>query len=381
VQYTYFDIIHHPDKVYDQMREQGAIHWNKKYQVWLVVRHAEARDLLRDPRLSSKITGSMELTTFPVRSRGKVKPILDLFNHWLLFSDPPYHTEMRKLLMPYFTKPALDAMTPKIKAHTEELLSHCQGEWDFVEKFARQLPAKIMADLVGLPYDDMPLFCRWNSALSDFMEAVVRTPEIVDKALSALKSEEAYFLKPKSMQSDFMKQLPKEQALYVLSMLIAAGVETSQNVLANGLYRLLSQADQWELLKKQPELLMSAINECLRYDSPAQSMLRVATEEVAVGGVTIKQGEYVRIVLAAINRDPNDFENPHQFDITRDPNKHLAFGSGIHFCIGQVLARLTASIAFPAIIKKFPHLKLKTQNPEWVGGIVLRGLKELMVGV
>lgn len=390
-EWTLFDWVENPPEVYAKMRAAGPIHWNNEYHGWLVIDYDMARELLKDSRLSSDTTEALKLTTFPVRSREKVEPILDLYRSWLIFSDPPYHTALRKVLNPYFSKTALAERAKSIEQHARELLSQCSGEWDVMEKFAGPLPSRVMADLMELPYKAIPDFLKWNAQIAAFIESVLRSPGITADALSAMEHQRQFFNKAiESASSDgFLARLwaeietndllPKENYWQLLSMLLATGTETTRNLIGSGLFALLSHPDQYQLLQQKPELFDSAIDECLRFCSPIQSVFRLAIDDIKINDMTIEKGHYVRIILGAINRDPDSFENPDEFDITRDSNKHLSFGAGIHFCIGRMLARLEAQTVFPIVLEKFPNLKLVAKEPEWIGGTTFRGIKSFFV--
>lgn len=390
-QWSIFDWVRNPPEVYAKMRASGPIHWNEDYKGWLVIDYDLARELLKDPRLSSDTTEALKLTAFPKRSREQVEPLLDLLRSWLIFSDPPYHTALRKVLNPYFAKSALAERAKSIEMHARNLLSNCEGEWDFMEKFAGPLPARVMADLMGLPYDAILDFLSWDAQLASFIGSAVRSPDVTAGALMAMRYQKQFFnqviaaaapdsflvsLKSALEQEDLFS---KDDFWKILSMILATGTETTRNLIGSGMFALLSNPEQYQLLQQKPELLDSAIDECLRFYSPVQSVFRLATDEIAINDIKIEKGHYVRIILGAINRDPNSFENPDRFDITRNPNKHLSFGAGVHFCLGQVLARLEAQIVFPIILEKFPQLQLVTQDPEWVGGTTFRGIESFFV--
>ena len=364
--------------VYASMHQQGPVHWNDHYKTWIVVGHDAARSLLRDKRFSSETTELMRSTMFPIRSRDRFQPLIDFFRQWLLFSDPPYHTMLRKILNPYFGPEALTALAPKKQCYIHDLLSSCQGEWDFMAAFASRLPAWIMSVVIGFPREDIPMILAWNKALSEFMEAVIRTPQINEAALIALQEQQRYF---QHFQSELADQIPSDVRWPILSMLLGAGIETTQHLMGNGLYRLLSHPAQWQQLLEQPSLLGSAVEECLRYDSPVQSIVRVATASADLGGKTIGAGQYVRVMIGAIHHDPARVDAPQQFNITRDPNQHIAFGAGLHFCIGQALARQTAQEAFQALLIAYPTLRLVPERPQWIGGVSLRGLGQLKVTI
>lgn len=390
-EWTLYDWVKNPSEVYAKMRAAGPIHWNDEYHGWLVIDYGLARELLKDPRLSSDTTESLKLTAFPKKSRDKVDPLLKLYQSWLIFSDPPYHTALRKVLNPHFTKSALADRAKSIEKHARDLLSQCSGEWDVMKQFAGPLPLRVMADLMELSYEEIPNFLEWDAQLALFIEAVLRSPDITADALSAMENQKQFFSKAieRASSDGFINTLWSElktESVFsedtywqVLSMLLATGTETTRNLIGSGLFALLKHPEQYQLLQQKPALLDSAIDECLRFYSPIQSVFRKATDDIEINDIKIQKDHYVRIILGAINRDPNSFENPDTFDITRNPNKHLSFGAGIHFCIGQVLARLEAQIVFPIILEEFPNLELVTKDPEWIGGTTFRGLKSYIV--
>lgn len=393
-EFTLFDLIHNPYAIYKKMRECGPIYWDPKYKCWFVTDYEIAKTLLKDARVSSDISPYLYETTFPVKSREKIQPLMDLFASWLVFSDPPYHTELRKILNPFFGSAALKMMEPKIKKHTVDLLGACGDDWDVTKQFSAPLTTTIITELMEMPNADADQLVQWNDVIGEFMESVVRTPEITEPALQALREQKHYLLDfiEKGLQSNkpnFVKSLHEglqqqekikpDAYWHLLSMLLGAGSETTKNMIGNGLLALLQHPEQFNALKNDPSLIETAVDELLRYDTSVQSMIRHVKGTIEMGDVTIEAGQYVRIFIGAVNRNETYFEDADRFDIRRLPNKHLSFGAGIHFCIGQALARLTLRICIPAILKRFPNLKLATQALEWTGGVTLRGLKSLNV--
>ncbi|MCB1828119.1 MAG: cytochrome P450, partial [Coxiellaceae bacterium] len=234
-QWSIFDWVRNPPEVYAKMRASGPIHWNEDYKGWLVIDYDLARELLKDPRLSSDTTEALKLTAFPKRSREQVEPLLDLLRSWLIFSDPPYHTALRKVLNPYFAKSALAERAKSIEMHARNLLSNCEGEWDFMEKFAGPLPARVMADLMGLPYDAILDFLSWDAQLASFIGSAVRSPDVTAGALMAMRYQKQFFnqviaaaapdsflvsLKSALEQEDLFS---KDDFWKILSMILATG--------------------------------------------------------------------------------------------------------------------------------------------------------------
>jgi cytochrome P450 len=175
--------------------------------------------------------------------------------------------------------------------------------------------------------------------------------------------------------------LSEQELLATLILLLVAGNETTTNLIGNGMLALLRNRDQLELLRDDASLAESAVEELLRFDSPVQGTGRVATEDIEVGGVTVEQGRVAFLLLGAANRDPAVFAEPDRLDITRKENRHVAFGFGIHFCLGAPLARMEAQVALPALLERFPNIELADEAPEWNAGLILRGLKKLGVAV
>jgi len=391
--YTLFDLIRDPYPVYKAMQKSGEIHWNNEYHHWCVVGYTVSRELLKDPRLSSDFTPYIKNTGYPIEMREKVGPVIDLFKSWLFLSDPPNHTVCRKILSPSFSPSEVALLEPKITEQAALLLEACEDEWDVMEQFAEPLAAFVITEIMGLPKEDASLFFQWNTDLSAIMDAVIRTPEVVEPALKAIAEQKLYFKKiieaaVRSDKPSFIKttyQGMQEMDCDVndlwkwLSSLLLAGVQTSRDFIGSAILALLQHPSQFQLLRDKPSLLEAAVEELLRYEPSIQSSLRIAMEDISIADVTIKSGEFIRFFYGAINRNPKDFEKPDVLDITRSPNKHLSFAAGIHFCLGQALARTTASIAIPAVLKHYPNLKLVTQDPEWVGGVTFRGLKSLGV--
>jgi len=391
--YTLFDLIHDPYPVYKEMRKLGPIHWNKEYQCWCVVDYAVSRELLKEPRLSCDITPYIKNTVYPENLREKSGPVIDLFKSWIFLSDPPGHTVCRKILSPSFSPSEVALLIPKITEQVALLLNACGDEWDVMAQFSEPLVLFVITEIMGLPKKDAAMFFQWNKDLSAFMDSVIRTPDLIDPALKVVAEQKAYFHKiiEDALHSDkpsFIKtvhqgmqelQCDVNELWKWLSFLLAAGIETSRSFIGSALLALLQHPSQFALLRDKPDLLETAIEELLRYEPSIQSVLRVAKEDIQINDVTIKTGEYVRFFYGAVNRNPKDFKEPDVLDITRSPNKHLSFGAGIHFCLGQALARSTACIAIPAVLKRYPNLKLVTQDPEWVGGVTFRGLKSLGV--
>jgi cytochrome P450 len=313
----------------------------------------------------------------------------------VLNADPPDHTRLRRLISRDFTPRRIREMEPRIRRLAAELLGDAarRGEFDLMADFANVLPVKVIADMLGVPREKYATFKDWSDriiASGNNPPGAPTTPDQV-AAIDALvdffreeiehrrREPGADLVSALVAAHDDAEALSMPEVLSFLALLLIAGNETTTNLIGNGTLALMRNPDQLELLRKQPELLEGAIEEMLRYDGPVQSTARFPSQAVELGGVEIPGGGIVVVVLAAANRDPAQFPDPDRFDITRAPNDHLAFGEGIHFCMGAPLARMEARIAFGEMLVRFPNLRMKepARPIEYKGSYFLRGLQAL----
>lgn len=392
-----FNVRRNPYRVFEKLRSQGDVLWHKKFHSWYVLSNHSAKFLLKHPMMSSNVINKIRLSTFPSKMRDKLQPLYDLLTHWLLFTDQPDHHLLRKSLNPYFSKKSIEEFELMILKTCRQSLQNLNGHFDFRKKIANQVPLKIICHLLGLPMTDLERFENWNETLGRFIDSVVRTPEIALPALQSVSEQKNYFsefirqqLSKKSanfvkgiISTDVSKALIKRDELwFTLSMLLGTGAETLSNLLSNGLLLLNSYQDQLQKLKQQPELIPSAIDEILRFDPPVQNVLRVATDTIMVSHRHIQKGDFVQITLAAVNRDPAVFDNSNDFNVARTLNPHLAFGSGIHFCLGRFLAKKVAEVFFEQLLQQDYWLVIDDiAELDWHSGIMLRSLKKLPVHV
>jgi cytochrome P450 len=379
-----------PYPFYKQLRENAPVFWfpfaDTGRGMWLVTRYDDVARLLKDDQ---------HITKNPARF---LPPQPNApFSQDLLSSDPPDHTRLRSLVNQVFTPRRIKDLEPRIHQIAAGLLDQaCQrGEMDFMADFAIPLPIIVIAELLGVPSEDRTTFRAWTNDLMRSTDAVNQNEESRQKGEQAGLSLIQYFSQivqqrreqPREdlisglvLARDGSDRLSEREMLEMCQLLLIAGHETTVNLLGNGLLALLQHPDQYDRLRAQPELLESAIEEMLRYDSPVQrSTGRFTTDPVEICGQVIEPGQQLSGVIGAANRDPDQFPDPDRFDITRSPNRHLAFGRGIHFCLGAPLARIEARLAFGLILSTFPRLELAVDEPEWSGNTFLRGLNALPV--
>ena len=312
----------------------------------------------------------------------------------MLGADPPVHTRLRKLVSRDFTSRRIAGMAPRITEITNALLDEvaAKGEFEVIADLANELPVMVIAEMLGIPTERHREFKAWSNAIiasSAIPPQMPRPPEAIEatklmKTFIANEIERRRHLPGPDLISALIASQEAEvltpgELLAFLILLLLAGNETTTNLIGNGLLALGRYPEQRECLRQDRNLIDSAIEEMLRFDSPVQGTIRVARQAAMAGGVEIEPGTLVIPLLAAANRDPSIFERPEDFDIARDPNEHLAFGYGIHFCIGSPLARLEGSIAIASVLERFPHLALADRGAtlNYRGSLFLRGLSAL----
>ncbi len=376
-----------PYETYERMRAKDPMHASALTGAWVFSRHADCDAILRDHR------------RFSNDARNANNPANDVAGnlddtHSMLMLDPPDHTRMRSLVSLAFTPKALEAWRPRIEAIVDRLLDEASpsGQVDMLDALAVPLPTTVIAEMLGVPTDDLPQFKVWSDDVSRTLEPTI-TPAELEQAQRSNKELAAFFegiieQRRAEPRDDLVSQLIAaeeegdqltHEELQVTLRLIA-GNETTTNLIGNGLLALLRHPDQLERLRREPELMESAVDELLRYDSPVQTDGRTALEDVEWNGKLIKEGQQVFLLLGSANRDPDEFPEPDRLDLSRGSKRHMSFGRGIHHCLGAPLARIEAQVALGKLLERYERLELAGE-PEFKDHIVLRGLRQLPVGV
>jgi len=380
-----------------RLRTEDPVHWCEPMKLWVVTRYADVDAGLRDPRFSSD-RSDMYAQALPPDLKAAVQPLLDHLSKWIQYTDDPDHGRLRKLVNQAFTPKVLAALRPRIGTLVEELLGRLpRGKrFDIIEGFCAPLPATVICEMIGVPVAERDRFRQATARVTKFStrggpalkehaaDAHAAVGEIVamferlveerrraprDDLLSALVSAEADG-----------ESLANEELYAMCVFLFFAGHDTTTHGIASGLLALLRNPGQWGKLKSNPEPLVgAAVEEALRYESPVPRAVRRARETVAMGGREIPAGSIVVFLLSAANRDPERFSNPERFDIERQPNRHLAFSFGRHFCLGAMLARIEMEIAFRAFARRLPDLQLGGEELKWRPTMGIRGLEALPV--
>jgi len=381
-----------PYPTYHMMRSTRPVHHNAKDGKWYLTRHADVAAALRNPQISSAGVGQLS-QRFPQPGLQKA---FDSMSQSMIHCDPPAHTRLRGLVSKAFTPHAVEAMAGRIQGLVDDLLDQAarRGRMDIISDLAQPLPITVIDAMLGVPVEDQHRFRTWSDEMA--RTAGASSPEVFASAGRA-RAELAEYLgqlvaeRRKEPREDLLTALVQaseqgdrlsDAELYSnATLLLVAGHETTTNLIGNGIWSLLRHPDQLQKLLENPSLLESAIEECLRYESPVQFPItpRVALHELQIGEVTVPKGSFLALLLGAANRDPAVFPHPDRFDVTRSPNHHLAFGAGPHFCLGAPLARLEARIAIRTLLQRFPRMGLADSAIEFKGYAHLRALKSLPV--
>jgi cytochrome P450 PksS len=364
--------------------------------VWLVTRYDDVAMVLNDERFvkngSNARTPEQEANQVWARKLMKSK-WLRWLQRSMLHQDPPDHTRLRALVSKAFTPRRIEQMHERIQALADELLDSVQdrGRMDLIRDYALPIPTTIIAEMLGVPVADRHKFHRWSRALFvsttwgllKAIPSVLALLRYIRKIIKNRRANPRDDLVSALAQADVAGDtLNEEELLAMVALLLVAGHETTVNLIGNGTLALLENPDQMEKVRNEPALIKSAVEELLRYASPVEGATeRYAREDVTIAGVTIRRGEMVAAIIASANRDERQFPNADVMDITREPNKHLSFGLGTHFCLGAHLARLEGQIAISSLLRHLPDLRLTVPASalRWRPGFIVRGLEALPV--
>lgn len=387
-----------PYPLYQHLRETDPVLWDEELGgCWVLTRHADIMAGLRDQRLSAR---RMDIGTdwLPAELQARLSPPILALTRQLLFLDPPDHTRLRGLVSRAFTPRMVEKLRPHIQQLVDELLAPAllTGQIEAISEFAYPLPAIVIAEMLGVPPQDREQFTQWTRAFGTLLDggsggmdaevaiqSLLGVAEFMDYFRALIRTQRQ---RPRENLLQAMQEaeeqgdmLSEEELLGNCVLLLAAGHGTTTHLIGNGLLALLRNPEQMEHLHADPTLLPLAVAELLRYDSPVQLTSRVATAPLHLGEKEIAAGQEVMFSLGAANHDPAQFAEPERLDLRRAENRHLAFGQGIHFCLGAPLARVEAEVAFGTFLRLCPDPRLATPAVEHFPSQVFRGLVALPI--
>jgi cytochrome P450 len=384
------EFVEDPYPTYRRLREEDPVH-QSPLGFWVLTRYDDVVSSLKDPRLIKE-----PIAAFVAARFGMAAPPTGM-GLSMLDRDPPDHTRLRGLVSKAFTPRMIEHLRPHIQQIVDGLLDKVEGEpgMDLIEQFAYPLPVIVICEMLGVPVADHERFKGWGLDIARGLDAILLPPDspVAQRSMQARHALAGYFRgliaeRRAAPQDDMLSgliaaeeagdKLTEDELLATCILLLVAGHETTVNLIGNGSLALLRHPDQRKRLQEDPGLITSAVEELLRFDGPVQRTARIPSEDVTFGGRTIGKGEMVMPFIGAADRDPAQFPDPDRLDIGRADNRHIAFGWGIHFCIGAPLARVEGQIAINTLLKRKPKLALAAP-PQHRQSLTLRGLTTLPV--
>ena len=391
-------VIQDPYRYYGQIRDEDPVHWNELYELWVITRHD---DLVWMTRNHEQFSNSVFLNDPRPAYPAILESDMELYEYVRTYQgdqfiqyDRPEHLEMRKVVHTYFTPKSMEEWRPLVKSAIAELLDAAEARGDGVDlmrDLAVPLPVLVIAEMMGVPESERGHIRMLAEKLLNIARGEPDRMRVLTEGMQGMLDYVDPMVDERIVnpQDDFISVLAggeksgvftRHQVLVNTSLLLLAGHETTINLICNGTLAFMNNRDQWDLLKTDPQgYMVRATEEALRYDSPVKSIQRIASEDVEMRGKRIKKNDRIRWFMSSANRDPDKFENPDTMDITRWPNPHVAFGAGVHHCLGATIARVEGQEVFSALAERYPNLQLKTHDMEYQESITFRSIKNLPV--
>ena len=386
------EVLANPYPLYRRLRTEDPVHWDPYLHAWIVTRYEDVATVFR--RFSADRTPAPEY--FEALGVPEVGPVAQVMVKQMLFLDAPAHTRLRRLAGAAFQPVQVNKLRQHIQDIADRLIDDIvargTGRLDMLADFAEPLPAMVTTELLGVSVEDHVKLKDWSVTFAEMLGNFQHNPDRLGGVLEAVQNLTEYFhdaireqrRQPRDgLVSAFLAaevdgdRLSEEEVAANCIVTMVGGLETTTNLIGNGTLTLLRNPADLQRLRTEPDVMPSAVEELLRYESPSQHTARIARDDLELGGKQIRKGQAVIAVMAAGNRDPERFPEPDRLDIERPDNRHLAFGWASHFCFGAPLARLEAEISFTSLLHRLPELQLVDQPLVWRENLGLRGLKSL----
>ncbi|MGR8919811.1 MAG: cytochrome P450 [Gammaproteobacteria bacterium] len=387
--------INDPLPVFRRLQSEDPCHWCGPLKSWVVTRHEDARDILRDADISAD-----RLTPYysrlPDEQRAGVSEIVRYLNTWVAFKDPPEHTRMRALLNKVFTPGAIKLLRPAVEDAVDHLVEPLKGRdsFDFIDAFAYPLPAIVILTMLGLPPEDMERLHEWSNEMQPFIGGATTSPEKYASAQAGAIAMADYFRtavreRESRPRDDMLTKLvaareaddalTEDEVIGTAMLFLFGGHETTTNLIGNGVRLLLRHPEARAAATASPEAMKQAVEEILRFDGPTLATVRVVKADHERHGRSLEAGQRVFVMIHGANHDAEAFDEPARFDVARSPNPHLTFNYGIHFCLGAPLARLEGEVAIGRVLEALPNLRLAQDGYDYMDTMVMRGVREMPV--
>jgi cytochrome P450 len=385
----------HPYPAYAELRSGGRIHFNEDTNQWLIPHHRDVSALLRDRRFGRTY---LHLATHSEMGRDEdpehTLPFWHVIRNGILDMEPPDHSRVRGLVAKAFTPRTVERLRPRVQAFMDALVDPVEGagEFDLIREVAEPLPVTVIAELLGIPEGDRHLLRPWSADICRMYElapteedgriasrAAVEFSEYLRALIGERRDRPGEDLISELVHVvDEGERLTEDECIGTCVLLLNAGHEASVNVAGNGWWALFRHPDQLRRLREEHGLVRTAVEELMRFDSPLQMFERWVLEDAEVCGVPVERGSELALLFGSANHDPAVFDRPDRLDLARDPNPHVSFGGGIHFCLGAPLARVELQISFETLLRRLPRMELVAE-PTWRPAYIIRGLRELRV--
>jgi cytochrome P450 len=390
------EIMKDPYPIYRRLRETAPVFWSDQWNAWIVSRYADVAVSLKDKEnLSNENRQGLLFGAMSETEREALSPLRHYFAQKdVIGSDPPDHSRMRALVMKAFTPKTVASLAPRIRNLAESMLGGAvaQPRFDFVREIAHPLPVILIAEMLGAPPEDRPLFKRWSSDILAFqgtgqaafesakisqaslMEMFEYMNRLIDRRRAEPRDD---LITALALAEEGGQRFTRAELLATCNTILTAGHETTTNLIGNLVHLLLADPGQWAQLKADPALIASAIEEALRFDAPKQRNFRRIKKTHEFSGALFSENQMVFQLIGSANRDPDNFERPDTFDLRRSPNDHVSFGFGIHFCLGAPLARMEARIVLETLMQLLPACRMADGDMAWQERVQFRGPREL----
>ena len=374
------EAVQDPYPYYKAMREHEPVHWSERAKAWYFTRYRDVYELQDRPDLSVDRVETL-YSYLPHANRERFSDIVEHYHRWLLYRDDAYHDRLKGLFLKAMTPRAVERLRPMLQRRVDKLLDELQAheQFDAYLDFAARIPTQVMLDLLGLPDSDENLMRHWSDRCSNFLFQPVAPDKdaMAQEQREILDAQQAYFMprieeRRRNPGEDMIsamaqanvdgERLTDLEILATCNMMATAGGGTSRSAIAMSLWWLHQFPDQLAKLKADPNLIDLAAEEFLRYDAPTQRGIRTAREDFEIGGKQIRKGQILHIMIGAANRDPDQFADPDRIDVTRNPNRHVTLGHGVHYCLGAALARLELRVAVANFLARFPDYRLASDK-------------------
>ena len=382
-----------PYPILDRLRQEDPIH-KSIFGTWIITRYADAVSILNDERFNVDNLPERLQRKSSYLKEGDLQTLSQTINQWFLFLNPPDHTRLKRVVTPAFSPAAIEVLRHKIQAIVDDLLAKVKqkGEMDIIKDLASPLSALVIAEIFGFPREDYEKLIHWSSeeffllqqpwsleAYQHQNQVIKENKEYLVEKIAEYKKEPndgllSYLINQKNIEN----QLTEEEIISTCILINTGAQDSTRSLIGNGILALLNHSESLLYLQQNPNAIKNAVEEFVRYDSPIQYVARRAMEDIEIAGKLISKGDTVIIYIGAANRDPEEFTNPDQLDFNRR-NRHIAFGGGIHHCLGIFLAKVEAQIAINTLIQSLPDIRINREKLDWHESITLRGLKTLPV--